>query len=181
MKPASERETEYRQFFSNAYPDALRFAQRRTAPERAEDAVADAMLVAWRRFDQAPSDLGERRAWLFGIVRFTILNGSRSEARQSALAVRIVDTSFADGEDHSGDTALRLDLARAWNRLSVAEQEVLSLAIFEMLTAPQAARVLRISSVAFRARLMRARRVLQSHLAPETPPTSRLHVQETQS
>lgn len=182
MKVTTTREADYRDFFADAYPDALRFAQRRTEPERAEDAVADAMLVAWRRFDEAPPDAGERRAWLFGIVRNTILNVSRSQARQSALAVKIIDSStIFDSADHAEHVAQRLDLARAWHHLGSAEQEVLALAVFEQLTAPQAARVLDISSVAFRARLSRARRSLHSRLVQAIPTATPLQPQENPS
>ena len=131
------------------------------------------MLVAWRRFDAAPVDRDERRAWLFGIVRKTLLNAARSEARQSALAVRLGDAFLApDGDDHASLVAQRLDLARAWRNLEPAEQEVIALAVFEGLTAPQAARVLEISGVSFRTRLARARRKLKTHLSAPLPPTT---------
>lgn len=102
MRVKPEREDDFRLFFSDAFADALRFAQRRIASDRAEDVVAEAMLVAWRRFDDAPGDPGERRAWLFGIVRNTILNASRSEARQPAVAVKIIDAAtIVDTPDHA--------------------------------------------------------------------------------
>jgi len=102
MRVKPEREDDFRLFFSDAFADALRFAQRRIASDRAEDVVAEAMLVAWRRFDDAPGDPGERRAWLFGIVRNTILNASRSEARQAAVAVKIIDAAtIVDTPDHA--------------------------------------------------------------------------------
>ena len=80
-------ETEYREFFRDVHPDATRFALRRADAAIAEEAVGDAMLVAWRRFDEAPHDPGDRRAWLFGIVRNTLLNARRSQFRQHSLAV----------------------------------------------------------------------------------------------
>jgi RNA polymerase sigma-70 factor (ECF subfamily) len=171
MRVKPDREADFRSFFADSYADALRFAQRRTTLERAEDVVAEAMLVVWRRFDDAPDDSGERRAWLFGIVRNTILNASRSEARQAAVAVKIIDADgVRDSPDHADHIAQRLDLARAWAQLADGHQEVLALAVFEQLTAAQAARVLGISGVAFRTRLTRARRALQS-LVPHFSPS----------
>lgn len=173
MQP--DRSSSYRAFFADAYADALRFAQRRSSvPDRAEDAVADAMLVAWRRFDSAPAERDERRAWLFGIVRNTLLNTARSDARQSALAVRLADTFSSAGiDDHASQVAQRVDLARAWSDLEPTEQEVIALAVFEQLTATQAALVLGISAVAFRKRLARARRALDTHLnTPRPSPTT---------
>ncbi len=144
--------------------------------------MAEAMLIAWRRFDDAPDGSGDRRAWLFGIVRNTILNANRSEARQAAVAVRIVDTAtIVDTPDHADDVARRLDLAHAWAQLPTGHQEVLALAVFEQLSSPHAARVLGISGVAFRARLARARRALQSLLPPPLPTPTSLRIQEAQS
>ncbi len=179
MKRASE--ADYRAFFADAYADALRFASRRTAPDHAEDAVAEAMLVAWRRFAEAPTEAGERRAWLFGIVRNTVLNANRSQARRSALAVRIGDGGVAESPDHADQVAQRLDLARAWRKLEDGQQEVLALTVFEGLTAAQSARVLGISAVAFRARLSRARRALHSHFSHPAAPSTSLTAQEASS
>lgn len=55
----------------------------------------------------------------------------------------------------------RLDLARAWARVSDAQQETLALTVLD---AARAAAVLTISPVAFRLRLSRARRALRLHL-----------------
>lgn len=182
MRVKPEREDDFRLFFSDAFADALRFAQRRIASDRAEDVVAEAMLVAWRRFDDAPGDPRERRAWLFGIVRNTILNASRSEARQAAVAVKIIDAAtIVDTPDHADHVAQRLDLARAWAQLPNGHQEVLALAVFEQLSSPHAARVLGISGVAFRTRLARARRALQSLLPHPLPSESSMRIQEARS
>ncbi len=55
----------------------------------------------------------------------------------------------------------RVDLARAWARLSDAQQETLALTVLD---AAQAAAVLGISPVAFRLRLSRARPALHLRL-----------------
>ncbi|MEU4693526.1 sigma-70 family RNA polymerase sigma factor [Actinoplanes sp. NPDC023714] len=157
-----ERESRFRALYADAYEDVLRFAQRRVDHSHAEDAVADAFLVAWRRFDEAPDRDGDLRAWLFGVARNCLLNARRGRDRRSALAVRLADPAvvFDDGSD------LRVDLAAAWKRLSDTEQEALALAVFEDLTSAQAARVLGISATAYRLRLLRARRSLRRHLEP---------------
>ena len=66
--------------------------------------------------------------------------------------------------------AARVDLVRAWQRLSPEDQQVLTLTVFEDLTGPQAARVLGISRAAFSLRLLRARRRLRRHLQPHALP-----------
>jgi len=64
--------------------DLVRFVARRVHPTHAEDIVADAFLVAWRRFEDLPTDAGAR-AWLFGIAQRTMLNGRRGDQRRRAL------------------------------------------------------------------------------------------------
>ena len=60
--------------------------------------------------------------------------------------------------------AQRLDLAQAWRRLSSREQEVLALNVFDGLSGKQAGSVLGITPVAYRLRLVRARRALRAQL-----------------
>jgi RNA polymerase sigma-70 factor, ECF subfamily len=69
--------------------------------------------------------------------------------------------------------ATRIDLARAWQRLSADDRQVLTLTVFEHLTEPQAARLLGISRPAFSLRLLRARRRLRRHLQREALPTTK--------
>jgi RNA polymerase sigma-70 factor (ECF subfamily) len=177
LKP--DREGRFRALYAETYADVLRFAQRRVHPSHAEDVVADAFLVAWRRFEELPSGSDDARAWLFGIARHCLLNTQRGLGRQGSLAVRIAETAPAVTTDGPQDDAVvqRLDLAAAWRRLSAGEQEALSLSVFEGLTSPQAARVLGTSAAAYRLRLLRARRALRRQLdlveqAPSPPASS---------
>jgi len=165
--PKPDREARFRAIYADAYGDVLRFAQRRVHPSHAEDATADAFLVVWRRLDDAPNKPDDLRAWLFGIARNCLLNTLRGQGRRDALAVRVAETAPAAGPADGLDADLvakRIDLAAAWRRLSEADQEALSLAVFEDLTSPQAARVLGITPVSYRLRLPRARRALRRQL-----------------
>lgn len=178
--PPPDREARFRAVYEATYVDLVRFAQRRVHPSQAEDIVADAFLVAWRRFEDLPTDPGDARAWLFGIAQRTMLNGQRGDQRRQALTIRIADASVVE---QSGETwkdldselvDRRLDLAAAWRRLAPVHQETLSLAIWDGLAGPQAAAVLGISPVAFRLRLTRARRALRRYceITPAQPSTS---------
>lgn len=171
MTAQEVREERFRALFTTAYADVLRFAQRRAHPAQAEDVVAEAFLVAWRRLEDAPTTPGDLKAWLFGITRNCLLNTRRGQERQQALAVRLAQAHAVEAPPGQTDETIahRVDLATAWRQLTPAEQEVLTLTIFEELTSAQAARVIGISPAAYRLRLMRARRRLRHHLDSSTP------------
>lgn len=157
----------YEVVYARAYVDLVRFVVRRGHPsEQAEDVVAEAFVVAWQRLDDLPADLGEARAWLFGITRRLLLAQQRADRRGQALSVRIAGQVAVDGpaDEHDDLVATSVDLTQAWGRLSAAHQEALSLSVWEGLTGAQAAQVLGISAVAFRIRVSRARRLLKHHL-----------------
>jgi RNA polymerase sigma-70 factor, ECF subfamily len=158
-------EARFRAVYEATYADLLRFAQRRVDPSHAEDVAADVFLVAWRRLDDMPNGVGDARPWLFGVARATILNHRRSSRRRDALAVRLADATLGIAADTSeGHAASRVDLAAAWARLSAAEQEAISLTVWEGLDSAQAGVVLGCSATAYRIRLSRARRALRRHL-----------------
>jgi RNA polymerase sigma-70 factor (ECF subfamily) len=95
-----------------------------------------------------------------------MLNAQRGEQRRQALGVRLAETTpNVCSASHADLVSSRIDLSRAWTLLSEVHQEALALAVFENLAAPQAAKVLGISPVAFRLRLTRARRALRLLLA----------------
>jgi RNA polymerase sigma-70 factor (ECF subfamily) len=162
LSRAPDRADAFRSLYESSYADLLKFVQRRTEPANAEDVVAEAFLVVWRRFSEAPAQESDARAWVFGITRNLMLNAQRGEQRRQALGVRLAETTpdfFSTS--HADLVSSRIDLGRAWALLSEVHQEALGLAVFENLAAPQAAKVLGISPVAFRLRLTRARRALR--------------------
>ncbi len=166
------REGTFASLYEAVYPDLLRFVQRRAHSDHAEDVVADAFLVVWRRLEEAPRPHDDARAWIFGITRNILLNEHRGEHRRRALGVRLAEATTAPAAGAGTDALVsRIDLARAWRLLSDVHQEVLALAAFDELRAPQAAAVLGISPVAFRLRLSRARRALRIHL-DHLPPSA---------
>lgn len=180
-----DRADVFRSLYESTYADVLKFVQRRTDAALAEDVVAEAFLVVWKRFAEAPGNENDARAWLFGIARNLMLNARRGEQRRQALGVRVAETAPTAWSSHADLVSSRVDLSRAWTLLSEVHQEALGLAVFENLAAPQAAAVLGISPVAFRLRLTRARRALRlllDHLplpasatpaaTPEKAPTS---------
>ncbi|WP_256212714.1 RNA polymerase sigma factor [Arthrobacter sp. yr096] len=65
LSRAPDPEEAFRALYESAYPDLLRFVQRRTDLPNAEDVVAEAFLVAWRRFSEVPALETDARAWVF--------------------------------------------------------------------------------------------------------------------
>lgn len=181
VNETSPPEQRFRALFAATYGDVVRFARRRTHPEHAEDIAAEALLTAWRRIGDLPPDVGDARAWVFGIARNCLLNDQRSERRRSGLAVRLAETAAASPPrpDEPADTAtLRADLAVAWQRLSPTDQETLALVVFDHLTPAQSARVLGVTPAAFRVRLSRARATLRRQLSTDEQPAPRSATQE---
>lgn len=133
----------------------LGYALRRAPVESAKDAVADAFLAAWRRFEELPTD---PLPWLIEATRRTLANQRRSSGRQVLLAERLADErqdrSDAEAFDDRDAELVRVALAR----LIVADREVLALVAWDGLTPAQAARSLGCSAVTYRVRLHRARR-----------------------
>lgn len=177
LSRAPDRELTFRSLYEALYPDLLRFVQRRASANDAEDLVAEAFLVVWRRLEELPSRHDDARAWIFGITRNVMLNTDRGEQRRRALGVRLADAATSPmAHTDSEGVVSRVDLAQAWRRLSETHQEAIALAAFEELSAPQAAAVLGISPVAFRLRLSRARRAMRhylDHLPQQSTPPAR--------
>ncbi len=164
----SAREERFRSLYADHHDPVLRFALRRTDPARADDVVAETFLVAWRRLDDVPRRTGEALPWLYTVARNCLLNATRGDDRQRAVAVRLAART-GPGPAAAGDPGDRLQVVEAWGQLSPAEQEVLALAVWEDLTSPQAGRVLGISAAAYRVRLARARASLSRHLDGAQP------------
>lgn len=165
----------YERLFGAHYRAVAGFVARRVHPTHVEDVVAEVFLVAWRRQAQIPVE-PESRPWLLGVARNVILAQCRAAGRQTQLQVRLADDlAVARQHDDSETVATRLDVARAWRMLTPASQEVISLAVHDGLTGPQAARALGISPVAYRLRLSRARRALRRFLAATPSPAAALN------
>ena len=178
MNALDEREARFRSAFLATHDDLLRFVQRRTyardGAASAEDVVAETMLTAWRRVDDLPGEAGEARAWLFGIARHVLLNDSRTHRRADALAVRLADVRGAGTHpDSADDVAQRVDLARAWKRLTAEQQETIALIVLDGLDSTGAGAVLGISAGAYRLRLSRARAALRDHMSGQSAHATR--------
>jgi RNA polymerase sigma-70 factor, ECF subfamily len=160
-----------RERFEALYADhasaVLAYARRRTSPGNADDVLAEVFLTAWRRLDDIPPS---SRVWLFGVARRVLANQRRGQGRQSALQLRLADSSprVTGGEDLADERVLR-----ALEGLSEKDREVLLLLGWEGLSNQDAARALGIRAGTFAVRLHRARGHFAAALATSGGPVPR--------
>jgi RNA polymerase sigma factor (sigma-70 family) len=148
----------------------LAFAVRRTTqPADAADVLAEVFLVAWRRIDDVPPG-DEACLWLYGVAHRVLANGRRADRRRRRLGARLAaaltEHVVADPTEHVGAvSAVRVAMAS----LSPEDRDVLRLAGWEGLSAPEIGVVLGLSPVAVRSRVHRARARLRAALAAGHP------------
>ncbi|MCR6688730.1 RNA polymerase sigma factor [Cellulomonas sp.] len=138
---------------------ALRHVDRDEAPE----ILAETFLVAWRRLVDVP---GEPLPWLLVVARNTIANHHRSRHRARVLADELMRLQLvaAPGPSPADGVAERDAQLRALAALTTTEREALLLVAWDGLAPAQAALVAGCSTSAFKVRLHRARRRLDSTL-----------------
>ena len=138
-----------------------RYLARRAGPEDAEDVLADAMLILWRRLDDVPRDTP--LPWAYKVAQGCLANARRSQERRLKLVRRLRDEPpvTPPGEDPALQVAL--------DGLRAVDQEVLRLWAWEGLEAKDIAVVLGCSANAAAVRLSRARSALREALGKDRP------------
>ncbi|GAA0933589.1 RNA polymerase sigma factor [Nonomuraea longicatena] len=146
--------------FDRHAPALRRYVARRLGPSLADDVVADAFLVAFRRrarYDPAHPDA---RPWLYGIAARLVGRHRRAEVRfYQALARTGVDEVVASCSDRVDEqvTATQVGLAAALADISPGDREVLLLIAWADMSYDEVARALGIPIGTVRSRLHRAR------------------------
>lgn len=137
---------------------------------RAEDAVQEALLKAWRDLPKL-REVEKFRAWL----RRLVVNASHDEGRRLGRRRREVelkphhDRAMADQLDSLLD---RDELSQAFGRLKEEERTVVALRYFLDLSTADAAATLGIREVTYRSKLHRAIRTLGAALAADARATA---------
>jgi len=159
-------------------PAVKAYALRRADASTADDVVAEAFLVCWRRFDEVPPD---PLPWLLGVARRVLSTQRRGERRRGALQDRLTETAAGSSADMAADglattretgegmlaNVLDVPLAAALAQLREDDRELLLLIAWDGLLPAEAATVLEIKPATARVRLLRARRRLTQALARE--------------
>lgn len=153
------RHERFERLFRQHGDTVYRYALRRD-PDAAEDVVAEAFLVAWRRLEDVPSDA--ELPWLLGVARRTHANVRRSARRQTALARRLEREAGGSGEPFVGGGDARLHAALAC--LPARDQEVLTLVAWDGLDHTGVAQAMGCSRANVAVRLHRARKRLAREL-----------------
>ena len=148
------------------------YIARRLGPDAADDLVAEAFLVAFRK--RAAYDPGQpsARPWLYGIATRLISRHRRDEVRFfRAIAQTGIDPAAAHGGDPVAEEGIRHADAQAWRprlalalaSLSKADRDALLL-VTDGLRYEEAACALGIPPGTLSSRVARARRKLQQAL-----------------
>lgn len=163
-EPTTSRESRLEELFAAHGRAVYAFARRRASAADADEVVSETFLVAWRRVDDLPDD---PLPWLLGAARLCLRNLTRSEARRSALRLRLTDVPTPAPQEATTSSRVVQALAR----LSPAEREAITLLAWEGLSPAEAAVVLGCSRAAIYLRVHHARRRLGADLRPETEAT----------
>jgi RNA polymerase sigma-70 factor (ECF subfamily) len=161
--PKEGPEARFRRVFAHLQPVADYAARRGSSDPEA--IAAETMAIAWRRLDRVPLD--DPRPWLFVTARNLLMAERRRNSRRSH-ADRALAPQEAAPAVESADPAV----TRALQALPERDREALLLVAWEDLTPAQAAEALGIAPVAFRVRLLRARRRFARSLAADGLPTT---------
>jgi RNA polymerase sigma factor (sigma-70 family) len=132
---------------------------------RAEDAVQDALLEAWRDLPRL-RDVGKFPAWL----RRLVVNAAHDEGRRQGRRRREValdPNHDRPTPDEIGGLLDRDELSKALRRLKEEERTVVALRYFLDLSTADAAATLGIREVTYRSKLHRALRALAAALAAD--------------
>jgi len=168
----------FEELYRRHFRAVLRYALARVEPESAKDVAAETFLIAWRRLPDVPDDAAP---WLFGVARKVIAGQLRSDARRSALYLRLEAAGGgpASSADIGEEIAQRDVVLAALARLDENDREALRLIAWDGLTSKAAAEVAGVTRLAFGVRLHRARRRFAAALdaaergampAPAEPP-----------
>ena len=158
-RTAIDVDMRFTSMFEHHYNEVLAYCARRGTRAEADDAAAEVFAVAWRRIDDIDWDTA--RPWLYGIARGVMNNRFRTLKRQGRLAKKVASTAPLPSDGPELIVVRRAqdsEVVGILELLKASDQEVLMLAAWEELTAPEIAVALGISTSAAEQRLHRAKR-----------------------
>ena len=158
----SSQDDRFAEIYRSFYRHVHAYCRRRTGPDRADDAAAEAFLVAWRKIDLVPYG-DEALPWLYRVAYGVVANLWRTTSRQKRLDRKLMALGVEPADVPEVVIVSRQEaqqILTALARLGPDDQEVLRLSIWEELSSDELAIALDVTSAAARQRLARARRRL---------------------
>ena len=162
MRAIEDADDELTRLFERYAPRLRGYARRHAGASEADDLVAEAFVVAFRRWHDLPTEDAEVWAWLVATVRRLTAN----QRRRRTTRERYVIDALREGwrltsiGSHEDAIAEREECLAALAALSESDRELLLLIAWEGLSAVEAAHVLGIRANALAVRLYRARQRL---------------------
>lgn len=173
-QPDPARAARFEALVERVHEPLVRYARRRTDPDTADDVVADALAVLWRRLDDVPSDA--ELAWSYGVARRCLANARRGNVRRLRLATKAMalaePNDVVEPDPNLNGVSEDPTIAIALATMEPSDREILRLWAWEQLEARQIAAVLEITPNAASIRLHRAKQRLKNLLAPESTATA---------
>ena len=157
---------DFEALYRETYPKVLAYACSVASREDADDAVADAYAIAWRKQREIPR--GAELGWLIGVTRRVLANARRSRRRRDGALHALLDFQLRAPGPDPAERIEDGELRDALLSLSPLDREAVILTAWFDLSSGDAARALGITPAAFRMRAARARRRLRSALNPTT-------------
>jgi RNA polymerase sigma-70 factor (ECF subfamily) len=162
---APERRDRFEHVAAAVYEPLQRYLRRRAQTADAADALADTLLIVWRRLDDVPDD---PLPWCYGVARRCLANQRRGETRR----LRLVEHAGVHADASAG---LALDpqqatdasdpaLLAALDVLTESEAEVIRLWAWEQLEPREIAVTMELTANAVSVALARAKRKLGEQL-----------------
>jgi RNA polymerase sigma-70 factor (ECF subfamily) len=181
VSSAPERRERFERVAAAVYEPLQRYLRRRAPTDDAADALADTLLVLWRRLDDVPDDA---LPWCYGAARRCLANQRRGDTRRLRLvqhagaqvdssAELLLDPQYAT---ETSDPPLVAALAV----LSESEAEIVRMWAWEQLEPREIAIALDMTANAASVALTRAKRKLAQHLGRQDQPLTG-HIPRTAS
>lgn len=145
----------------------LRYFARRTATQMdAEDCLAEALLVLWRRRGDVPANADELRPYAFGVARLVLQNHVRSTQRRNTLQAALIREVRIDY--HRGPTDADLLVRQMLAALSDSDRELITLVHWDGLSVVDAGASMGLRSAAAHKRHARAMQRLRTMLLTQS-------------
>lgn len=159
---------EFGALFRAHIAEISRFLARRLPADQVDDIASDLFEIAWSKRSSIPKDF--ELPWLYKTARYLISNHRRKEAGRYSILATLAEPVAAPSAEVIA--LADMELAEAWRKLPLKDQEVLAMWSFDGLEPNQIAKALGLSTNAVNVRLSRAKKSLLQELEKNSDPVT---------